>query len=353
MSASRFGTYTAVSKCAIRLGTVLLAVALSTAAFGLSACAASRHDRIDQIAKQLQSECIAKGWQHREAILDGRSRQLMWKGPARWDNGVIIFFHGGGGVDSNICANYLALDEPMVRFGERAVAEGFAVVALDSTQGLVKDPAGLDCGKRWDALAHDGQNIDLKAVEGLITDVIPRIRPSGSAPDIFMTGISDGGFMTILAATHLSRYVTAFAPVSAGDPYGTVADCKSGRWLRPTAPGVLKDRETGVSIADKGAGGPGMANELTWPAPTGAALPAFRQFHHMGDGAVDLSVMYKARRMLTAHGFRGVEPFIINASERGFRNHFWKDPYTEQILNFFRMNAGRHRDDDADPAHAP
>jgi len=54
--------------------------------------------------------------------------------------------------------------------------------------------------------------------------------------------------MTILASTHFDDMITAFAPVSAGDPYGTYLDCSDKSTGRENAPGRWYDNDTKIEI---------------------------------------------------------------------------------------------------------
>ena len=144
--------------------------------------------------------------------------------------------------------------------------------------------------------------------------------------------------MTILAATHFPDKVTAFAPVSAGDPYGTRIDLKTEtRIRRPTAPGVFRDNETGKLTSEGGAAeARGYPNEAPWPSLIVSKFPAFKHFHHQGDLLVDLSCMKKAEKQLVKHGFRNQGAFIIkDGGGRTLWKHFWAYQYNEPLLKFF------------------
>ncbi|MEW6355522.1 MAG: hypothetical protein AB1696_04290 [Planctomycetota bacterium] len=296
-------------------------------------------DRAQALYDYYEKACIEKGWRKVVVKVGDRDRQLMWRGPeGAWKHGAVIAMHGGGGTYSNFGAG-LPLGEPMVEFGSLAVEKGFAVFSPDSTDGGATDAEGRSCGKRWDCVAVDGrENIDLPFIETVITQTIPELRPPNSAKHVFITGISNGGFMTVLAATHFPEKITAFAVVSAGDPYGTTMDMGTHPPReRQKAPGVFRDNETHRQVnEERAAVADAYPNEKAWPDRPGARKPPFKQFHHEGDGACDISCMKKAQRQLVAHGYPDDGAFIIgNIGRRSVWKHFWQKQYNEPLIEFF------------------
>src|SRR5262245_27184663 len=92
-----------------------------------------------------EKQCMAKGWQRVVLQVGGIPRELLRKGPASaWSKGVILVLHGGGGQHVNWCAANVAMIEPQVRFSEMAVADGYAVFLLNSSD-QVTDSEGLPC----------------------------------------------------------------------------------------------------------------------------------------------------------------------------------------------------------------
>lgn len=289
--------------------------------------------------------CLQKGWKKFTIDVDGIEREMLWKAPQVWKYGAIIAMHGGEGVDDNFCSSVpqthnsflseILRGVPTEEFGELAVKEGFAVFSLNSTYNRVTDARGRSAGKRWDSSAQEGKdNIDLLFIEKVIDDVSPSMRPSGSSDNIFITGISNGGFMTILAATHFSDKITAFAPISAGDPYGTYFDM-SVRNLRKCGSGAWRDRETNekinlpnACISDK------YLNEIEWPK-TKNQIP-FKQFHNQGDAGCDFSCMQKIRKLLVEHGYKDEGAFVIDHSKRNIEEHFWQREYNQPLVEFFK-----------------
>ena len=304
-------------------------------------------DRIQALYDYHEKECIKKGWKRISVSIRGLERKTLWKGPKQsWKQGAIIALHGGGGTYSNFGSN-IPLGKPMVEFGDLALKAGFAIFALESTSGMVTDDEGRSCGKRWDCIAQDNrENIDLPFIDTVIMKVIPKLRPAGSAEAIFITGISNGGFMTILAATHFADKITAFAPVSAGDPYGTYMDMGTHPLFeRQNAPGVFRDNETHKLVSQKGAAAArAYPHEKKWPELNTGEKPAFKQFHHQGDGACDISCMKKARYLLVKHEYRDDGPFILE--DRGRRTvwkHFWRREYNQSLIEFFTKYAPKTR----------
>jgi len=326
--------------------TLVSVVPLILAVLWLANCdgaqdADARKRRVQALYDYHERASLQKGWQRIATTLNDSRRKLLWKSPApSWTNGAIIALHGGGGTCSNYSSN-IVLGKPMVKFGELAIEEGFAVFSLESTDGLVTDPKGHSAGKRWDCLARDDRpNIDLPFIEAVITKVIPRLRPENSAKDIFITGISNGGFMTILAATHYPDEISAFAPVSAGDPYGTYMQCDIHVDTRPNAPGVFRDSETNRLVSEpEAAKASKYGREKKWPATDDQGRPAFKQFHHQHDGVCDISCMEKAQRLLVQHGYKTEGPFILKEpARRRIWNHFWMTEYNAPMIEFFKRH---------------
>lgn len=333
--------------CDVRFSRTLVSIVpLTLALLLLVSCdgaqdADARKRRIQALYDYHERASLQKGWQRIITTVNDSQRKLLWKGPTpAWSNGAIIALHGGGGTSSNYSSN-IALGKPMVQFGELANKEGFAVFSLESTDGQVTDPKGHSAGKRWDCLATDDRpNIDLPFIEAVITKVIPRMRPENSAKDIFVTGISNGGFMTILVATHYPDKISAFAPVSAGDPYGTYMQCDINIDTRPNAPGVFRDSETNRLVSEPDAAKASVyAREKKWPPTDDHARPAFKQFHHQHDGVCDISCMEKAQRLLVQHAFKTEGPCILKEpARRRVWNHFWMTEYNAPMLEFFKKH---------------
>jgi polyhydroxybutyrate depolymerase len=302
--------------------------------------------RLRKLFAEREAEALKKGWKKHTLRVRGRRRSLLWKGPAgAWKHGAIIAMHGGGGSSAGFASSG-RLGRPMVRFAELAMARGFAVLSPDSTFDVVTDPQGRRCGKRWDCTAINGrENVDLAFIAKIIDEVIPGLRPEGSGRGVFLTGISNGGYMTILAATGLPARIAAFAPVSCGDPYGTHMDMGTHpRLERSHAPGVFRDNGTGKLISAVGAAGAApYAQEKNWPQHGVGELPAFKQFHDRNDGVVDYSLAVKARKMLVKHGYRDAGAVVVRAHRRSLWAHFWQSAYNRPMLDFFVSEAGKSK----------
>ena len=284
-----------------------------------------------------ERQCLQSGWQPITIRAAGLKRALLWKQPrGGWRNGVIIVMHGGGGSHLHFCAGGRLL-QPQIAFARQAVAQGFAVFLLDSTNDVVTDGAGRKCGKRFDFSVLDRPNIDLPFIKKVITKVIPRLRPPGSSKKVFVTGLSTGGYMTIRVGTELDNLITAFAPVSAGDPYGTETNCDTSLSRRKSAKGILTDLETKKQIIEYGAcASRGYPNEKKWNSTLPSRKPAFKQFHNEADGIVDISCMKKAQKQLRRHGYRDAGAFILRDRRRHVFFHLWLLRYNQPILDFFK-----------------
>ena len=302
-----------------------------------------------EIYKTTEQRCLGKGWGKIKINVNGIEREILWKAPLIWKYGAIIALHGGEGADSNFCSAIPRVHNRFLtetlrgvsveEFGDLAIKEGFAVFSLNSTYNRVTDSEGRTVGKRWDSLSQEGkENIDLPFIEKVIDKTIASMRRSGSSNNIFITGISNGGYMTILAATHFSNKVTAFAPVSAGDPYGTYFDM-SVKGPRKCGPGTWRDIETNrkinisnACVSDK------YLDEIEWPE-TKNSIP-FKQFHNQGDGGCDFSCMQKIRELLVEHGYKDDGAFILDPGTRNIENHFWQREYNQPLLDFFKRCTG-------------
>ena len=293
---------------------------------------------------RLERSCIEDGWQRVNLQVAGNERRVLWKGPRdNWKNGAILVLHGGGGQADHFCAGG-RLVQPQIQFAEMALARGFADFALDATTDKVTDSEGRACGKRFDFSVLSRPNVDLPYVDKIISEIVPAKRPKGSNPSIFVTGLSTGGYMTTRVGIELGDKIAAFAPVSAGDPYGTDTSCDTSLSERTTAKGILVDRTTRKEIVNDGACASSAATgEAKWPAAKGRR-PPFKQFQNEADGIVDISCMRKATAMLESNGFPADQPYVIPKQGRNdpFK-HLWLEDYNAPLLDFFASQAAKNR----------
>lgn len=304
--------------------------------FSGAAVLASSHS-ISESSANFYAACESNGWTLARTKVGEQDREFFWKEPlSGWKNGVILIFHGGGGLHYQFCATGHVLVDPQVRFAEKAVQRGFAVFVLDSTD-KVTDREGRLCGKVWDDEVRNRENLDLPFVHDVMTQSIPQYRPAGSSPSIFLTGVSSGGYMAVRVASEFPDLVTAFAPISSGDPYGWHRVCIPKKNGRKTVHGAGLDNDTGKEILVRNScdAGTQYVNEMQWPQRPSQQKPVFKLFHHAKDGVNDLSCNDRVRAQLLAHGFPEEERFLIQGGWRRFLNHFWKDEYADPILDFF------------------
>jgi poly(3-hydroxybutyrate) depolymerase len=283
-----------------------------------------------------EGQCQAAGWQRQVVRAAGLPRLVLWKAPPDgWPAGAIVVMHGGGGRHTNFCAANVELIAPQVRFTQAAVAAGYAVFLLDSSD-LVTDNAGRLCGKVWDDEVRERPSVDLPFVEQVLRTLIPSLRPARSRGDVFVTGLSSGGYMSVRAATRHGDLVSAFAPVSAGDPYGWQRDCTPRPGDRSNVFGVALDNETGRPIHEAGAcAATATPNERPWDGAAIVPKPPFRVFHHAQDGIHDRSCVEKLRRQLADRGYAETAPFVLDGGPRRTEAHYWLDEYNEPLLAFF------------------
>lgn len=287
---------------------------------------------------ETEQACISNGWSRMLFNIDNRERKIMWKAPiGAWSEGVVLVLHGGGGKACDFCTGG-SLVQPQIDFANLAIQNGLAVMALDSTNNIVTDSTGLPCGKRFDFSVLNRSNIDLPYIEHILTNIIPSLRPSGSSQNIFITGLSTGGFMTIRAATHFDGLITAFAPIAAGDPYGTDPICDSNLSPRDSAVGILVDRETSLEIVTDNAcfNSGSYPNESPWESQSPTTKPDFKQFHHQKDGIVDYSCAGKAYDNIILNGYNNSGPFILNQfGDKNVLYHLWLNAYNQPLVDFF------------------
>lgn len=284
-----------------------------------------------------EKTCMSQGWEKANFLIGSLARRVLWKGPSIWNRGTILVLHGGGGKASDFCVGGPGV-QPQIEFANLAVSEGFGVILLESTDGLVTDAQGRACGKRFDFSVLNRDNIDLPYIQYALTDLVTSIRPAGSSGKLFMTGLSTGGYMTTRAASHFDNLVTAFAPVSAGDPYGTDTVCDPSLSPRDSAVGILKDRETNLEITDDDAcTASTYSNESPWESSNPSQKPIFKTFLHPYDGIVDLSCKSKVRNMLLSKGYTdGGYYSVPSTGPKNVGYHLWLYVYNTQIINFFK-----------------
>ncbi|WP_324260358.1 hypothetical protein U4960_09235 [Altererythrobacter sp. H2] len=312
------------------------AVLLIALTIWLSPAGAGDAAAIPTSASFQERQCMERGWNRATVNVAGQPRELLWKGPPSvWRKGAIILMHGGGGEHFQWCVANARIVAPQVRFSEQAVAEGFAVFLLNSSD-RVTDNERRVCGKIWDDEVRDRANLDLPFIGEIMQRTIPQARPAGSQEAIFFTGLSSGDYMTVRAATHFNGLVTAFAPVSSGDPYGWRRVCEAGLSPRAKVNGAGYDNETGKQIIEPASCKAGSyPNEAPWDDGGAKAKPAYRLFHHEMDGINDASCAEKAGRQLRAHGYPGEPDFLLKGGRRSLMNHLWQDEYNQPILDFF------------------
>ncbi len=284
----------------------------------------------------VMQECAERGWQYFSAEIDGHPRRLLAQGlDGAWMRGVMIVLHGGGGNFTNWCSETGTYYQ--WQFAQEAVEQGYAVIALDSTDNTLLDELGQDCGKRFDATSKTDNNIDLPFVSWVLDEFIPSYRPSYGSQHVFVTGLSNGGFMATRIATHFDDRITAFVPVAAGDPYGTQLFCDATLGTRPEAPGIFLDRETRLNISvDESCLSSSYLNEMTWDTSSPVTKPSFMLAYHANDGVVNKSCMEKLNTQLVGHGYPNSAGLILTGGDLDPEvAHRWRPEYNEAILGFF------------------
>jgi len=299
------------------------------------------HTAVNNNPPDLLQECTERDWRHVTVDIGGHKRQLLAKGTGgAWTRGVIIALHGGGRDFTNWCAESASLLQS--QFTGDAIKQGYAVIALDSTDNTLVDDRGQNCGKRFDAASEIQDNIDLPFLNWILDGFIPSQRPPDSSENVFVTGISNGGYMATRIGTYFDDRITAFVPVAAGDPYGTLLNCDETIGTRPEAPGMFTDRETGLNISDADACvSPSYPNEMAWDTTSPVTKPPFMLAYHADDGVVNSSCMEKLNAQLVDHGYLDTGALVLGGDGLDPETaHFWRPEYNTAIIDFFN-NVGQ------------
>lgn len=179
-------------KCVAALAAFLPAVFLLMSCCGMPALRLTERD-------------LFLGMEH-----DGYSREYILHLPANHDQladlPLVIALHGGGGTAKGM------IRLTRNRFNELADQHGFLVVY----------PQGL--GKSWHddrddpiSFAHQNDIDDAGFLSALIKRMVQRYKADPRR--IFVTGISNGGFMSFRVSRELAAEVKAVAPVCASIPH--------------------------------------------------------------------------------------------------------------------------------------
>ncbi len=286
-----------------------------------------------------EQECVRKGWQKGNVTVAEKKRLVLWKGPhGFWSHGAIILLHGDGGSYSNFCSNINA-ERAMVEFANSAIKEGFAVFSLESLDGEFQGIKGKPCQKRFDSFGnHVATNLDLPFIGKIITKTIPKLRPVGSKQDIFIAGISNGGFMAVMAAANYANFIKGFAVISAGDPYGTHIDCGKEPLRGKGLAGVYIDNETSKPLSEEGAcTTSAYRREFLWPVSKLRYNPPFKLFYNEGDPIIHSSCKEKLHRILVSNRFEDAGSFVLPM--KGWNrasNHGWLKHYNKPMIDFFK-----------------
>jgi poly(3-hydroxybutyrate) depolymerase len=289
-----------------------------------------------------EQQCNQAGWRSETRAVAGLARGVLWKAPAgAWARGALVVLHGGGGQHANFCVANATLIAAQVRFTELALAQGFAVFLLDSTD-QVTDTEGRLCGKVWDDEVRQRDNLDLPFIDDVLRRLIPSARPAGSRTDLYLTGLSSGGYMAVRAATRFGELISAFAPVASGDPYGWVRDCTPRAGDRVNVFGVGLDAETRRNISEVGAcAATSWPNEKPWEGSAIEPKPPFRFFHHAQDGINDRTCVDKVRQQLIRRGWPETAPFTLDGGPRSAEVHYWQDAYNAPLLTWLSEQTRR------------
>jgi predicted esterase len=286
------------------------------------------------LAIQAHDSDVVNGWT--EYTVGGRL--IMYKAPAGgvWTKGVIVLLHGGGGSAAEYAVLGLAYTTPQVAFTTAALAAGYGVILLNSTD-KVTDSLNRLVGKAWDndtgAWVYNSRvNLDFSFIGTILNTTIGQLRPGGSSTKIFMVGHSSGALMTVHAMTQYGHLLTAAVLVSPHDPFGShrVAVPTGSR---PSVFGIVVDNATGLEIGEAGSGGaPTYTGEQTWPTPT--AFPPYLLCGNQSDGIVDTSSHIKINAALISEGYPNTLEYITTDGAKDDLYHLWLDRYNTPIIAY-------------------
>lgn len=126
---------------------------------------------------------------------------------------VLLILHGGGKADG---------DEVAERTGYNKIAdrEGFIAVYPNGVDAQWNDGRGKTFRKKQDNTNVD----DVGFISALIDHLISNYK--GDASKIYVTGLSNGGMMTLRLGCEISHKLAAIAPVVANIPKAIVGKCK-------------------------------------------------------------------------------------------------------------------------------
>lgn len=150
-----------------------------------------------------------------EFVFDGLKRSYYLSPPIHTDEKeklpVVFILHGGGKADGNELAKYTS-------FIEIAGREGFIAVFPNGVDAQWNDGRGRTYRKK------DNTGVDdVGFISALIDTVIHHYK--GDPSRIYVTGLSNGGMMTLRLGCELSSKLAAIAPVIANIPKNIYGKC--------------------------------------------------------------------------------------------------------------------------------
>ncbi len=155
----------------------------------------SMHATMLMPARDVQIEATYKQiplWSAEYARIAGRDVYFYF--PPAFE-GVILFFHGSGGD----AREWSDLGAERRHFFDDAIAEGYAIIALDSADRV---------DKQWDLTPDLASNADLEAVEAILTAFRSEGRMSAQTR-VYAVGMSQGGRFATLAAYAMNMSASA------------------------------------------------------------------------------------------------------------------------------------------------
>ena len=148
--------------------------------------------------------------------VDGRERSYYLQLPRDFDSRsklpLVLVLHGGGKGDGSKAAGYLG-------FNALADVNGFVLVYPNGVDGYWRDGRGYT--HRGES---DGSVDDVTFIASLIDHLVQAKKADPKR--VYVTGVSNGGMMTLRLGCEISSKLAAIAPVIANLPKNIVGTCQ-------------------------------------------------------------------------------------------------------------------------------
>ena len=242
----------------------------------------------------------AATWTASSSLLSGSGATAVnayWFFPKSNPAGVIFRFHGTGGSGE---AQFSKTEE--LKFARDAVADGFAVVSLDSQDRV---------NKQWDTTTSQGNptaNADVRNIQGLISTFVSQGLMSASTP-LFASGMSDGA-AAALRVSFLLNWKGSHQACVPGNAQIAQATRVPGIWTMAQNDTVADPQRNASALANaRSLAARGVASDYVVVAPSAIYPSRFAQI--AGISQADSTAIYNAFKtggLLDANDFQIGDP---------------------------------------------